>query len=154
MNPALIRSLHALSLTLTLTLTGAAGAAGTVVVADPYVRLAPPTAENTALFMVLHNNEAGERKLVSAASPAAKKVELHTVVHEGDVMRMRPVSEIAIPSQGETTLRPGGFHVMLLGLKAALREGDAVAVTLGFDDGSTQEIKAPVRRIGGHGEAR
>lgn len=118
-----------------------------VSVTDPHVRLVPPTAENTGVFMLLKNPGAKDVKLVGAASPAAKKVELHTVVKEGEVMKMRPVPEIAVKAGGETALKPGGFHVMLLGLNQPLKEGEAVPVTLKFDDGSSQELQAPVRPI-------
>jgi periplasmic copper chaperone A len=122
-------------------------AAGGVTVGDPHVRLVPPTAENSGVFMLLRNDSDKDVKLLGAESPASKKVELHTVVKEGEVMKMRPVPEIVVKAKGETALKPGGFHVMLIGLKQPLKEGEEVPVTLKFDDGSSQELKAPVRPI-------
>jgi copper(I)-binding protein len=116
-------------------------------VVDPHVRLVPPSAENTAVFMTLQNHGEQERKLVKAESPAAKVVELHTVIREGDVMKMRPVPDIPVKSHGETVLKPGSYHVMLIGLVKPLNEGDTVPLTLSFDDGSKQELKPPVRVI-------
>jgi hypothetical protein len=114
---------------------------------DPHVRLVPPTAENTGVFMVIQNKGEKDVRLVSASSPASKVVELHTVVKEGEVMKMRPVKDIEVKAKGETVLKPGSYHVMLIGLNQPLEEGVQVPVTLGFDDGSSKTLQAPVRRI-------
>jgi copper(I)-binding protein len=116
-------------------------------VVDPYVRLVPPAAEATGAFMVLRNDSDASRRLLRADSPAAKTVELHKHIDDNGVMRMRKVDAIDIPAQGETTLKPGSYHVMLIGLKAPLQEGDRLPLTLNFDDGSQQKIEATVRSI-------
>jgi copper(I)-binding protein len=124
----------------------AAGAADNIAVVDPYVRMVPPGAMATAAFMVLKNAGDKDVKLVKAESSAAKITELHTHLNEGGVMKMRQVPAIAIKAKGEATLQPGGLHVMMIDLKAPLKEGDKVAVTLGFDDGSSKKIEAPIRK--------
>ncbi len=121
-------------------------AAERVTARDPFVRLMPPHQPNTGAFMRLRNGGDQGHKLVAAASPAAKVVELHEHVHDGGVMKMRPVKEIEIKARGETVLEPGGLHVMLIGLVKPLKEGEAVPITLTFEDGSTVKIEAPVRR--------
>lgn len=126
----------------------AAGAADSIMVHDPYVRLAPPGAPTTGAFMMLMNGGAKDVKLVKAESPAAKVAELHTHINDNGVMKMRPVAAIDIKAKGDVTLKPGGLHVMLIDLKAPLKEGDKVAITLGFDDGSSKQIEAPVKKIG------
>lgn len=123
----------------------AAGSADGIAVGDPYVRLMPPGAKATAAFMVLKNAGDKDAKLVKAESAAAKTVELHTHINDGGVMRMRQVPAIAIKAKGETALKPGSFHVMLIN-PAAMKEGDKIAITLGFDDGSSTKIEAPVRQ--------
>ena len=110
--------------------------AADISVAGPYIRLVPPTAQTTAAFMVLKNGSDKERKLVKADSPAARAVELHTVIRDGEVMKMRPVAEVPIKARGETQLKPGSYHIMLINLTKPLKEGDEVALTLTFDDGS------------------
>lgn len=125
----------------------AAGAADGVQVLDPYVRLAPPGAPATGAFMVLKNTGDKDVKVVKAASTAAKVAELHDHVNENGVMKMRPVPAVAIKAKGETVLKPGSLHVMLIELKAPLKEGDKVAIELGFDDGSSKQIEAPVRKL-------
>lgn len=123
-----------------------AAAADQVSVQEPYVRLAPPGAPATGAFMVLKN--AGDRDvaLVKAENPVSRTTELHNHVNDGGVMRMRPVSAVEIRSRGEAVLKPGGLHIMLIDLKAPLKEGDVVPITLGFDDGSSKKIEARVVR--------
>jgi periplasmic copper chaperone A len=123
----------------------AASAADAVTVVDPYVRLAPPGAMATAAFMVLKNGGDKDVKLIKADNSASKITELHTHINEGGIMKMRQVPAIEVKAKGETALQPSGLHVMLIDLKGPLKEGDKVAITLGFDDGSSKKIEAPAR---------
>lgn len=138
------RSLLAASLLFSL---GALAApADQVSVENPYVRLAPPNAPTTGAFMVIRNNGDKDIKLLKAENPASRVTELHTHLHEGGVMKMRPVAAIDIKARGAAVLQPGGLHVMLIDLKAPLKEGDVVPITLGFDDGSSKTVEARVAR--------
>jgi copper(I)-binding protein/predicted peroxiredoxin len=134
----------------------AAPAADEILVANPYARAVPPVSQNSALFMTLKNTGTTDRAVVSAASRAAKVVELHTHIHDDGVMRMREVERIDIEAGESTVLEPGGLHVMLLGLKRPLAVGSTVQVDLTFDDGSTKSVVAPVRAVGDmhHGEGQ
>ena len=123
-----------------------AGAADSVTVQDPYVRLAPPNAPATGAFMVIRNGGDKDVKVVKATNPASKVTELHTHLNEGGVMKMRPVPAIDIKAKGEAGLKPGGRHVMLIDLKAPMKEGDIVPITLSFDDGSSKQVDAKVVR--------
>ena len=121
-----------------------AGAADNVTVQDPYVRLAPPNAPATGAFMVIKNNGDQDVKVLKADNPASRVTELHTHLNEGGVMKMRPVPAIDIKAKGEAVLKPGGLHVMLIDLKAPMKEGDMVPITLTFDDGSSKKVDAKV----------
>jgi len=121
-----------------------AAAADMVTVNEPYVRLAPPNAPATAAFMVIKNAGDKDVKVVKADSPASKVTELHTHLNENGVMKMRPVAAIDVKSKGEAVLKPGGLHVMLIDMKAPMKEGDVVPITLTFDDGSSKKIDAKV----------
>lgn len=121
--------------------------AAAIAVSDPYVRLLPPGAPASAAYFVLDNSGAAERRLVKAESPAAQTVELHEHRDEMGVMKMREVAAIVVKAHGRTQLKPGGYHLMLIGLKQALREGDRVPITLIFDDGSKVAVEAPVRTL-------
>lgn len=124
----------------------AAGMADQVSVIDPHVRLAPPGAKVTGAYMTLRN--AGDRAapVVTAGSAVAKVTELHNHINDGGVMRMRQVKEIVVPAQGEVLLKPGSYHVMLIDMQAPLKDGDRVAITLGFADGSSKTVEVPVKR--------
>lgn len=124
----------------------AAGQADQISVIDPYVRMAPPGAKVTGAFMMLKNAGDTEVRAVSADSTVAKTTELHNHINDGGVMRMRQVKEIVVPAKGETALQPGGYHVMLIDMKAPLKEGDHVVITLGFADGSKKEVHASVMK--------
>ncbi|MBZ0092467.1 MAG: copper chaperone PCu(A)C [Burkholderiales bacterium] len=136
------------SLLPTLSAAWAGNAADSLAVQEPYVLAVPPGVGNTAAYMVLKNPSAAQHTLTKASSPAARVTELHTHMHVNGMMEMRPVKQIDIPAKGETSLQPGGLHVMLIGLKIPLKEGDAVPLTLTFEDGSSKRIDAPVKKAG------
>lgn len=125
-----------------------AGAADQITVQEPYVRLAPPNAPATGAFMVLKNNGDKDVKLLKADNPASKVTELHNHINDNGVMKMRPVAAVEIKAKGEAVLKPGSLHVMLIDLKAPLKEGDSVPLMLSFDDGSSKTVDAKVVRPG------
>ena len=112
----------------------------------PYVRLAPPSAPASAAFMVIGNTGNAPRKLIKAQRPVARAVELHNHVNDNGVMKMREVPSIEIKAKSQAELKPGGYHIMLIDLRQALKEGDLVPITLTFDDGSSLPIDAPERK--------
>ncbi|PKO89634.1 MAG: hypothetical protein CVU16_11750 [Betaproteobacteria bacterium HGW-Betaproteobacteria-10] len=123
-----------------------AAAADQVSVDNPYVRLAPPNAPATGAFMVIKNNGDKEIKVLKADNPVSRVTELHTHLNEGGVMKMRPVPGIDIKAKGEAVLQPGGLHIMMIDLKAAMKEGDVLPITLTFGDDSTKQVDAKVVR--------
>ena len=123
-----------------------AGSADSISVVDPYVRLAPPNAPATGAFMVIKNNGDKDVKVLKADNPVSRVTELHTHLNEGGVMKMRPVPAIEVKAKGEAVLQPGGLHVMMIDLKAPMKEGDVVPITLTFDDGSSKQVDAKVVR--------
>jgi hypothetical protein len=104
---------------------------------------------NSAAYMRIVNNSDTADALVAAATDAAETVELHTVIMEDNVMRMRPVPQIEVPANDEASLQPGGYHVMLLGITRDLQEGDMVDLTLTFENAGDINITAPVQQGGG-----
>lgn len=117
-----------------------------VSVRDAWVLAAPPVSENSAAYLELVNASGAEVRLVGAASPAARAVELHHVLREGGRARMRPTARIVVPPRGTAVLEPGGSHVMLIGLVRPLVAGATVPLVLRFSDGDSLAIEAPVRR--------
>lgn len=124
----------------------AGGAADEVEVHKPYVRAVPPNTPNSAAFMTLMN-KGGVHAVVRAESDVSKVVELHTHVKEGGMMKMRQVEKIDVAANAKTMLKPGGLHVMFLGLKQPLNEGDQVQFKLIFEDGSETTVTAPVKKV-------
>ena len=97
--------------------------------------------------MTIHNASSAERKLVKATSPISDKVQLHTHMNENGVMKMREIPEIVVPASGKVELKPGSYHIMLIEMKSELKEGDLVPISMSFDDGSTSEVEATVRKL-------
>jgi copper(I)-binding protein len=96
----------------------------------------PAVAGATAVgYLTLVNRGPGPQTLTGASSPMAAKVELHSSSMAGGVMRMEKTPQVVIPAGGEVAFAPGGRHLMLIGLKAALKPGDHVPLTLAFSDG-------------------
>jgi len=118
-----------------------------VQVLDGYVREVPPTQQISAAFMTLHNDDMSDHKIISATSPAAKTVELHTHTLDEGMMKMRQVPDIAIPAGGDTFLKPGGLHIMLIGLTQELKKDVPVSVTIKFEDGSEKTLSLPVKSV-------
>jgi periplasmic copper chaperone A len=98
-----------------------------------------------AVYVTLTNSGAQADSLISASSDAAQTVELHEVKNEGGVMKMRPVQAIEVPAKGKRELKPGSYHIMLMGLKQDLKPGDKIAVTLKFEHGGEVPVEAVVK---------
>jgi len=125
------------------------GKVGDIAIEQPFARATP--AKVGGVFLTLKNAGGAADKLVKAASPVAETVELHTHVKDGDAMRMRPVDGIPVPARGQTSLVPGGYHIMLIGLKQALKEGTSFPLTLTFEKAGTVTIDVPVQKAGSSG---
>ena len=119
-------------------------------VTEAWVRGTVPQQKATGAFMQLESAKGG--KLVSASSPAAGVIELHSMSMEGSTMRMRAVPSVELPAGKRVELSPGGLHVMLMDLKAPLKTGDVVPLSLVIEgqDGKreTVVVKAIVRALG------
>lgn len=128
--------------------------AGALRLENPWTRAANAGGQGGG-FLVIRNTGAAADRLLSAASPAAQRMELHTHVRDGDVMRMRPVNDIPVPANGSATLQPGGLHLMLIGLTQPLVAGQSVPVTLRFERAGEVTIQLAVQAAGarqpGHG---
>jgi len=112
-------------------------------VVDGWVRNPPGGRDVTAGFITLTAGAPGGQ-LVAAETAEAGQVEIHTMVMEGDVMRMRRVDAIDIPADGAASLAPGGDHLMIFGVKAEDLADGEMALTLTFADGATLPITLPV----------
>jgi copper(I)-binding protein len=133
---------------LVLGLAAVAQGAGTIKVLQPWSRATTAGQTVGGGYLVLSNEGGGADRLVSASTPAAERVELHSMALEGDVMRMRQVNAIDVPAGGKVELKPGGLHLMLTGLKAPLKAGTTVPVTLNFEKSGPTKVELEVRGAG------
>ncbi len=116
-------------------------------ISDGYVRATPPGAPATAAFMTIKNTDDQAVTVTGAQSGIARSTELHNVLEQDGVMKMRRVKGIEIPANGELTLKPGSFHVMFIGLNGPVKEGEEVMLMLNFSDGSMQHLNLPARKV-------
>ncbi len=121
--------------------------AGPIAIGHPWTR---PTSGTTAPgvgYMVLDNRGPADDRLLSAASPAAEAVTMHRTEVRDGIARMLPQEAgIAIPAHGSVSLEPGGYHLMLGGLKAPLALGQAVPLTLTFEKAGTVTVELKAER--------
>lgn len=131
---------------------GAASAqTGQFAIDDAWARATPGRAETGAAYLTIRSPTAD--RLVAAATPVAQKAELHTMEMAGMVMKMRPAESVAIPAGKPVVLKPGGLHIMLMGLKKPLQPGQSFPLTLTFDKAGSRTVEVAVEKIGAMGPA-
>ncbi|MCO4787129.1 copper chaperone PCu(A)C [Marinomonas atlantica] len=118
--------------------------ASTIELSDPAVRAMPPGAPASGAYVTLTNHSDQERFLVDVESDAADTVEIHISKMEGDTMVMARVPHIAVPAHGQAMLKPGGYHIMMIGLAKPFKAGDQVKFTLVMKNGERIPMQAPV----------
>lgn len=118
-----------------------------VTVMGAFARAVAPGQTNSAVFLQLQNKDTQAHALVSASSAVAAAVELHNHVNEGGVMKMRKVEKIDLPAGETVALKPGSFHIMLIGLKQPLKVGETVDLSLSFEDSTSLKLSAPVQEV-------
>lgn len=102
---------------------------------------------NSAAYMIITNSGKEPDRLVGAKADVSNAVEIHETVMDGDVMRMQPVQGgIEVPAGGQVELKPGGYHVMFIGLTRDLNAGDKLPLTLQFEKAGDVKVEAEVRQ--------
>lgn len=121
---------------------------GNLEIDAPWARATPPGASVAGGFASIKNRGGEADRLVGASSPAADHVELHVMSMEGDVMRMRQVPAFDVPAGGELTLKPGGNHLMFIGVKKPFKEGEKIPVRLRFEKAGEVDVELGVGGMG------
>ena len=116
-----------------------------LVIKGSWIQEGPPSSKITAGFMVIENHTPADISLLSVTTDAARVVELHKIVLEGGMMKMQKVDSITVPANGSVELKPGGYHLMVIGLTRALKEGDEVKVNLTFAGNIEKTVSVPVK---------
>jgi copper(I)-binding protein len=125
---------------------------GDLKIGHPWSRATPPVAKVGAGYLSILNQGGAADRLVAASSPAAGRVEIHEMRMDSGVMRMRELAQgLALPAGERVELKPGGYHLMLMDLKAPLREGADVPVTLVFERGGRIDVQLKVEAAGARG---
>lgn len=123
---------------------------GDIGIAHPYSVPTPAGATTGAGYIKqISNKGRTDDKLVSASSPIADHVELHTMSMDGDAKRMRAVQGIPLPAGGHVEMAPGnGYHLMLIGIKRPFKLGDRIPLTLKFEKAGTVDVDLQVQERG------
>lgn len=116
-----------------------------VKVDDPWVRATVAPQKATGAFMQLTSAKAA--KVVAASSPVADMVEIHEMKMEDGVMKMRAVDALALPAGQAVALKPGSYHVMLMGLKQPIKAGETVPLTLTVEGEDKQRTTVEVKAV-------
>lgn len=117
---------------------------GDLILHHAWARATPGGAKTGAAYVRIENHGMQADKIIGVASPIAAKVEIHTMSMENDVMVMKPAGDVEIPSHGTVELKPHGLHIMLMGLKQPLKEGDTFPVTLTFEKAGPVDLQVVV----------
>lgn len=122
----------------------------------PWLRETAPGARAGGGYALIRNTGKTEDRLLGGRTSVAASVDVHSMTMDGNIMRMRPVSGgLAIAPGGSVALKPGGYHLMLMGLKQPLKQGETVTITLRFAKAGEVPVRFRVEPIdhqlgGGH----
>jgi copper(I)-binding protein len=140
---------HIFLLSLILLSACAAPGSSPIEIKDAWVRLAPDMGDmgrNAALYLLIENHAAAADELLRVETSAAHMAQMHlTEVDANGVASMREIASVEVPAGGSLELKPGGYHVMLMGLGDGLQEGSTASFTLVFKNAGVIEVEAPLR---------
>lgn len=126
---------------------------GSININHPWARATPGAVKNSAAFMVFDNKGAAD-KLIGVSGDVAKEIQIHSMITEAGVMKMREIKSLDIPANSKAELKPGGFHVMLIGLKDGLKEGAKFPLKLKFEKAGEVTVLVTAEKPGAHDHAQ
>ena len=118
---------------------------------EPWARPAAQ-GENSAVYFMIQNHSSQTHDMVGAASDIAQAVEIHESMMSGDVKQIHQLHAVSVEPDTEVKLRPGGLHIMLIGLKKELKVGDEFEITLHFTNFEDINVTVPVSDMPVSGE--
>lgn len=141
---AILAALPGFALISGLRLSEAAAQSPQVTVSDAWSRPTPPHVATGVVYMTLTSTAAD--KLIGVSTPVARQAELHRSTNQGGIERMRSVpGGLQLPAGQPVSLKPGGYHIMLIGLKAPLQVGQSIPLRLTFTHAAPVDVEATVR---------
>ena len=122
---------------------------GSLEISQPWTRATAPTAKAGGGFVTITNKGTTPDRLIAARSTVSDKVEIHEMKMDGNVMRMRELDKgLEIPPGATVELKPGGYHIMFMELKAPFAKDTKIPVTLVFEKAGSIDIELAVQAIG------
>ncbi len=125
---------------------------GAITIGHPWARATPGAVKNSAAFMTFDNKGPAD-KLISVTGSVAKEIQIHSMITEAGVMKMREIKSLDIPANGKAELKPGGFHVMLIGIPDGLKEGTKFPLKLKFEKAGEVTVQVTAEKPGAHNHA-
>ncbi len=116
-------------------------------ISNPVIRAVPPNSANSAVYLLITNSGKDDKQLVAVSTPVAKMSELHRTVDRDGMMVMVRQEAVPLPAGESVSFEPGGLHLMLMGLKKNLVEGEWLPVTITLSDGENMSFVAQVSRL-------
>ncbi len=120
----------------------------TIVVERPWARATPAGAKTGAAYVTLVNHGNASDSLLSATTPVAEKVQFHSMSEENGVSHMREMQAVEVAPGAKVTFSPGGMHIMVVGLKQPLKEGQTFPLTLTFEKAGNVDVTVPIAKVG------
>lgn len=121
---------------------------GDIEIDHPWSREAPPTATVIAGFFQLKNNAQQDDYLISASTPVAKRVEIHTHEMSDGMMQMKQIDRVKVAAQEAVMFKPGGYHLMIFNPEKAYKQGERFPMTLTFQNAGEVQVELAVEKNG------
>jgi copper(I)-binding protein len=136
---------------LILLASASAFANDTLQISGVWSRATPPLVGVGAVYFTAENRGSTTDTLIGVSSPVAERAEMHTHTHtmKDGMMMMHQLDSIEVPAGGTLEFKPGGNHIMLIGLKHPLLEGERFPLTLKFKHAGNVELNVEVHGLGG-----
>lgn len=135
-----------------LTATAAEADPSSISVEHAWSRATPKGAVTGVGYVTITNNGTGEDRLLGASSPVAETIQFHAGSTESGVMKMTQLPALDLAPGQTVTLKPGGIHMMMMGLTQPLREGQTFPLTLTFEKAGAVEVTAHIGKVGAMGD--
>lgn len=122
---------------------------GSLEIVNPWTRATPPSAQSGGGFLTITNKGTTPDRLVAVRSTASNKAEIHEMKMDGNVMRMRELEKgLEIPAGATVELKPGGYHLMFMELKAPFAKDAKIPATLVFEKAGSVDVELSVAAMG------
>jgi copper(I)-binding protein len=132
-----------------MTMANAQTKVGNLQIIKPSARATAPGQSISSAYLTIENKGTTADRLVSVSFSRAKEVQLHEMKMDGDKMMMRQMTGIEIPANGTVELKPGGYHLMLMGLDSPIKDGEQLKMTLQFEKAGKVDVVFPSQAMGG-----